>query len=140
MTTAKWTISTGEQQDLRYPAAGFNEKGWLPVWGWRPSKGPQTQISTLFNNPSHVFLTLKLAGLNLSYPLTLWLPPSIRFLFTTPTSTFPLPTQHPSICWVVSSRKETSLVSTWYKALKVGPWLGQSSGVDPPSPPALHYM
>jgi len=27
MTTAKWTISTGEQQDLRYPAAGFNEKG-----------------------------------------------------------------------------------------------------------------
>jgi len=39
MTTAKWTIrSTREQQDLRYPAARFNEKGGLPVWGWRCSK------------------------------------------------------------------------------------------------------
>jgi hypothetical protein len=33
MTTAKWTISTGEQQDLHYPAARFNEKGCLLVWG-----------------------------------------------------------------------------------------------------------
>jgi hypothetical protein len=34
MTTAKWTINTGEQQDLRYPAAArYNEKGRLPVWG-----------------------------------------------------------------------------------------------------------
>jgi hypothetical protein len=33
MTTAKWTINTGEQQHLRYPAARFNEKGCLPVWG-----------------------------------------------------------------------------------------------------------
>jgi len=35
MTTAKWTINTGEQQqhDLRYPAARFNEKGCLLVWG-----------------------------------------------------------------------------------------------------------
>jgi hypothetical protein len=27
MTTAKWTINGGEQQDLRYPAARFTEKG-----------------------------------------------------------------------------------------------------------------
>jgi hypothetical protein len=27
MTTAKWTINTGEQQDLPYPPARFNEKG-----------------------------------------------------------------------------------------------------------------
>jgi hypothetical protein len=33
MTTAKWTINTGEQQDFRYPAARFNEKWCLPVWG-----------------------------------------------------------------------------------------------------------
>jgi hypothetical protein len=33
MTTAKWTISTGEQQHLHYPAARFNEKGCLLVWG-----------------------------------------------------------------------------------------------------------
>jgi len=34
MTTAKWTITTGKQQDLRYPAsARYNEKGRLPVWG-----------------------------------------------------------------------------------------------------------
>jgi len=31
MTIAKLTI--GEQQDLRYPAARFNEKECLPVWG-----------------------------------------------------------------------------------------------------------
>jgi hypothetical protein len=38
MTTAKWTFNTGEQQDLRFPAAPrFNEKGCLPVWGWRCS-------------------------------------------------------------------------------------------------------
>jgi hypothetical protein len=33
MTTAKWTINTGEQQDLRDPAARFHEKGCLLVWG-----------------------------------------------------------------------------------------------------------
>jgi hypothetical protein len=33
MTPAKWTINPGEQQDLHYPAARFNEKGCLPVWG-----------------------------------------------------------------------------------------------------------
>jgi hypothetical protein len=33
MTTAKWTINTGEKQDLRYPAARFNEKGRLLVCG-----------------------------------------------------------------------------------------------------------
>jgi hypothetical protein len=33
MTTAKWTINTTEQQDFSYPAARFNEKGCLPVWG-----------------------------------------------------------------------------------------------------------
>jgi hypothetical protein len=34
MTTAKWTINTGEQQDLgHYPRARFTEKGCLPVWG-----------------------------------------------------------------------------------------------------------
>jgi hypothetical protein len=32
MITAKWTINTREQQDLRYPAARFNEKGCLQVW------------------------------------------------------------------------------------------------------------
>jgi hypothetical protein len=31
-TTAKWTINTREQQNLRYRAARFNEKGCLPVW------------------------------------------------------------------------------------------------------------
>jgi hypothetical protein len=33
MTTAKWTINTGDQQDLLYPAARFNEKRCLLVWG-----------------------------------------------------------------------------------------------------------
>jgi len=33
MTSAKWTIHTREQQDLRYPAARLNEKGCLPLWG-----------------------------------------------------------------------------------------------------------
>jgi len=37
MTTAKWTLITGDQQDLAYPAARFNEKGCLPVWGGRCS-------------------------------------------------------------------------------------------------------
>ncbi len=37
MTTAKWTINTGAQEDLGYPAARLNEKGCLPVWGWRCS-------------------------------------------------------------------------------------------------------
>jgi hypothetical protein len=32
MTTAKWTINSGEQQDLHYPAARFNEKGCSLVW------------------------------------------------------------------------------------------------------------
>jgi hypothetical protein len=38
MTTAKWTITTWEKQDLLYPAARSNEKGRLLVWGWRCSK------------------------------------------------------------------------------------------------------
>jgi len=38
MTTAKWTINTREQQDLRYPAARLNEKGWFAGVGWRCSK------------------------------------------------------------------------------------------------------
>ncbi len=38
MPTAKWTINTEEKQDLRYPAARFNEKGRLLVWVWRCSK------------------------------------------------------------------------------------------------------
>jgi hypothetical protein len=33
MTITKWTINTGEQQHLCYPAARFNEKGCLLVWG-----------------------------------------------------------------------------------------------------------
>jgi hypothetical protein len=33
MTTAKWTITTGEQQDLHYPLARLNEKGCLLVLG-----------------------------------------------------------------------------------------------------------
>jgi hypothetical protein len=34
MTTAKWTINRGEQQDLEhYPPARFTEKGCVPVWG-----------------------------------------------------------------------------------------------------------
>jgi hypothetical protein len=32
MTTAKWTINTGEQLNLRSPAARVNEKG-LQMWG-----------------------------------------------------------------------------------------------------------
>jgi hypothetical protein len=39
MTTAKWTIDTEEQQDLRYRAARFNEKGCLPVWGGDALRG-----------------------------------------------------------------------------------------------------
>jgi hypothetical protein len=34
MTTAKWTINTGtQQQDLRYPAARFDEKGCFQFAG-----------------------------------------------------------------------------------------------------------
>jgi hypothetical protein len=33
MTTAKWTVNTGVQQDSRYPDARFNEKGCLQLWG-----------------------------------------------------------------------------------------------------------
>jgi hypothetical protein len=33
MTTAKWTINPGEQQDLLDPAARFHEKVCLLVWG-----------------------------------------------------------------------------------------------------------
>jgi hypothetical protein len=33
MTTVKWTINRGEQQDLRYPAARLNEKGFLASVG-----------------------------------------------------------------------------------------------------------
>jgi hypothetical protein len=33
MTNTKWTLNTGDQQDLPYPAARFNEKGCLPVLG-----------------------------------------------------------------------------------------------------------
>jgi hypothetical protein len=32
MTTAKWTITSGQQQDLHYPAARFNAKGRSLVW------------------------------------------------------------------------------------------------------------
>jgi len=34
MTTAKWTINTGVQQDLRYHVARFSEKGCWQVWAW----------------------------------------------------------------------------------------------------------
>jgi hypothetical protein len=33
MTTAKCAINTGEQKDLHYPAARFNENGCLLVCG-----------------------------------------------------------------------------------------------------------
>jgi hypothetical protein len=33
MSTAKWTINTGKQQDLYFPAARFNEKVCLLGWG-----------------------------------------------------------------------------------------------------------
>jgi hypothetical protein len=33
----KMDITTGAQQELGYPAARLNEKGCLPVWGWRCS-------------------------------------------------------------------------------------------------------
>ncbi len=33
MTTAEWTINTGDQQDLHYPGPRSNGKGCLPVWG-----------------------------------------------------------------------------------------------------------
>jgi len=29
MSSPKWTINRGEQQDLHYSAARFNEKGWF---------------------------------------------------------------------------------------------------------------
>ncbi len=32
MTTAKWAINSGQQQDFHYPAARFNEKGCSLVW------------------------------------------------------------------------------------------------------------
>jgi hypothetical protein len=35
MTTAKMDINRRAQQDLRYPAARFNEKGCLQGVGWR---------------------------------------------------------------------------------------------------------
>jgi len=45
MTTTKWTINTSEEQDLRYPAARFDEKRFLPVGVWRCSK------TLLFSTP-----------------------------------------------------------------------------------------
>jgi hypothetical protein len=36
----KWTMNTGEQQELRYPAARFNEKGCFAGVGWRCAKNP----------------------------------------------------------------------------------------------------
>jgi hypothetical protein len=41
MTTTKWSIDTAEQQqDLRYLAARFDEKGCLPVWGGDDARNP----------------------------------------------------------------------------------------------------
>ncbi len=47
MTTAKWTMNTEQPQELRYPAARFNEKGCLPVWAWRCSKYPTLKTRPL---------------------------------------------------------------------------------------------
>jgi hypothetical protein len=38
MTTAKSTSIHDQEQESRYRAARFNEKGCLQVWGWRCSK------------------------------------------------------------------------------------------------------
>jgi hypothetical protein len=59
MTTAKWTINTREQQDLHYPAARFNDKGCLPVWGWRCSKLLQLESKQMLGNMGLVVILLK---------------------------------------------------------------------------------
>jgi hypothetical protein len=64
MTTAKWTISTEEQQDLRYRAARFKEKGCLPVWGGDALRGRKkcplapSRAGTSFGNTSRLLLLL----------------------------------------------------------------------------------
>jgi hypothetical protein len=35
MTSPKWTINSGEHQDLHYSAARLNEKGWFVGVGFR---------------------------------------------------------------------------------------------------------
>jgi hypothetical protein len=53
MTTAKWTINSGEQQDFLDPAARFHEKVCLLVWGgdaltvFRAIEPGSTYLSTL---------------------------------------------------------------------------------------------
>jgi hypothetical protein len=44
MTTAKWTISTGEQQDLHYLVARFDEKGLFASVRWRCYKVTSTNL------------------------------------------------------------------------------------------------
>jgi len=63
MTSAKWTINIGEQQDLRYPAARFNEEGCLPVWEWRCFKNISTDaqyvtLAKYFSHPRFSYSTL----------------------------------------------------------------------------------
>jgi hypothetical protein len=50
MTTAKWTINTGVQQDLRYHVARFSEKGCFAGVGWRCSMDA-TCISNVLKLP-----------------------------------------------------------------------------------------
>jgi hypothetical protein len=63
MTSGKWTVNTGEQQDLRYPAARFNEKGCWPVWEWRcfkniSTEGQHVTLPKYFSHPSFSYSTL----------------------------------------------------------------------------------
>jgi len=67
MTTAKWTINRGhqrDQQDFAYPAARFNEKECLLVWGEDAlrthctSLAPSNEIGKLFGEVPFQFFML----------------------------------------------------------------------------------
>jgi hypothetical protein len=57
MTTAKWTINTGEQEDFCYPAARFNEKGCLPVWGGDALSGVNLSWTHKYAHDTMLFQT-----------------------------------------------------------------------------------
>ncbi len=45
-------INTGSQQDLRYPAARFNEKGCLQVWGGEKKiRNSQASATCFWSSP-----------------------------------------------------------------------------------------
>jgi hypothetical protein len=52
MTTAKSTSIPERSRSYAYPAARFNEKGYLQVWGWRCSKDT-TRIYNVLKLPKN---------------------------------------------------------------------------------------